>query len=169
LGESRSETTQQARCRQEKLKEGRQQDPRLAQQQEEAQVYQIPDERRDKDPQGYKSGYWFLTTKTVPPESFSEMTFDERSLMTKFREKEAHAVKSVQTGVAKDVAATVVVVNDELGAQLGPKLKLVTNQPSPIFTALNQIGTGNSLVLTTPTVQFGHAAHPAQDEEKVDG
>jgi hypothetical protein len=59
--------------------------------------------------------------------------------------------------------------DDTLGAQLGPKLTLVSNQPSPIITALNQIGTGNSLVLTTPTVQFGRAAHPAQDEAKVDG
>jgi hypothetical protein len=73
-------------------------------------------------------GDWFLTTKTVPPESYSQMTFDERSLMKKFREKEARAVKAVRTGVAKDVVATVVVANDELGAQLGPKLMLVTNQ-----------------------------------------
>jgi hypothetical protein len=113
-------------------------------------------------------GNWFLTTKTVPPKSYLQMTFDERSLMKKFREKEARAVKAVRTGVAKDVVATVVAANDELGAQLGPKLMLVTNQPSPIITALNQIGTGNSLVLTAPTVQFGCAAHPAQDEEKMD-
>jgi hypothetical protein len=114
-------------------------------------------------------GDWFLTTKTVPPESYSQMTFDERSLMKKFREKEARAVKAVRTGVAIDMVETVLVATGELGVQLGPKLTVVTNQPSPIITALNQIGTGNSLVLTTPTVQFGRAAHLAQDEEKMDG
>jgi hypothetical protein len=63
----------------------------------------------------------------------------------------------------------VVAANAESRAQLGPKLTLVNNQPSPILTVLNQIGTGNSLVLTMLTVQFGRTAHLAHDEDKVDG
>jgi hypothetical protein len=110
-----------------------------------------------------------LTTKTVPPESYLEMTFDEQSLVKKFREKEACAMKAVRTEVAKNVVEMLVGADVEFGTQLGPKLTLVNNQPSPIITPLNQIGDGNSLVLTTPAVQFGRAAHLAQDEEKVDG
>jgi hypothetical protein len=70
----------------------------------------------------------------------------------------------VQISVTQELV-TVIVANEN-GTQLGPKLTLANNQPSPIITALNQIGTGNSLILTTLTVQFGHTAHLAHDEEK---
>jgi hypothetical protein len=86
--------------------------------------------------------------------------------MKKFREKEARAVKAMRTKVTKNGVPTVVAADVEFGAPLGSKLTLVNNHPSPVITALNQIGDGNLLVLTKPTVQFERAAHLAQDVEK---
>jgi hypothetical protein len=133
---------------------------------EETQVHRISVNEEIKILKVSNPVDWFLTTKTVPPKSYLEISFDECLLMKKFQEKEARAVKAVWTEVTKNVVATVVVVNVEFGTQLGPKLTLVNNQPSTIITNLNQIGDGSSLVLTTPTVQFGCAVHLTQDVEK---
>jgi hypothetical protein len=76
---------------------------KVEEQQERAQVHWIPDKWSDKEPEDFKSKRLVLTTKTVPPESYSEMLFDEQLLMKKFWKKEAHAVNAVQIGMAQEL------------------------------------------------------------------
>jgi hypothetical protein len=84
----------------------------------------------------------------------------------KFREKETRAVKAVRVGVA-EVTTVNAVAGTVVGAQLGPKLVLGEEQDALIATALNHGGTDQPNP-TTPTVQFGRAAHLANDVAKKD-
>jgi hypothetical protein len=100
---------------------------------------------------------WFLTTKTIPPESFKEMSLDERKLMKKFRETESRVLKAVRTGVIQSI--TVAEPSVIIGTQLGPNETLTPEEAPPIITQLNPTVDNNPPVPTTPTVQFGRAAH----------
>jgi hypothetical protein len=106
---------------------------------------------------------WFLTTKSIPPESFQTMSQKERKLMRKFRETETRAVNAVRTGVTLDNAVTVTNPNRVVGTQMGPMLVLTADQAFPIIQMLNQTANNNQPVHTMPTVQFGRAAHQLKD------
>jgi hypothetical protein len=111
---------------------------------------------------------WFLTTKSIPPESFQTMSQKERKLMRKFRETETRAVKAVRTGVTQEHAATVPDTQAVVGTQLGPIMILTADQAYPIIQMLNQTALVNQPVPAMPTVQFGRAAHQPKDAAQKD-
>jgi hypothetical protein len=109
---------------------------------------------------------WFLTFKSIPPESFQTMSQKERKLMRKFRETETRAVKAVRTGVAQKTA--IPDPNAVVGAQAGPMLLLTADQAYPIIQMLNQTALDKQPVPVMPTVQFGRAAHQLKDVAQKD-
>jgi hypothetical protein len=105
---------------------------------------------------------WFLTTKTILPESFKEMTFDERKIVKKYRDKESHVLKAVCSNMIA-YALTLAEPSVINGTQLGPLLMLTIGQDFPIIATVNSPVANGLLVVTMPTVQFGHAAHQVMD------